>query len=99
MERESGNFLFLKNLKRLIEAHFRTAAASLGRAPGQRVIDQNPPHHACGDRQKLRAITPVNIALLAEPEISFVNQGRRLQGVAGPFLPEATAGDGAEFII
>ena len=67
------------------------AAAAFRRLPCDGVVDENAPHHACGDREELCSIIPVNAALVDQAEVSFVNEGGRLQRVVGPLLAQVIA--------
>ncbi len=47
---------------------------TLGRLMGAGVIDQDAAHHAGGDSQEVRAILPVDRALVYQPHIRLVHQ-------------------------
>src|SRR5207245_7240275 len=49
--------------------------------------------------EKVCAILPVNSLTINEPEISFVNQCRRLHGVAGPLAAHVTMRKSAQFLM
>ena len=46
------------------------------------IVDQNAPHHLCSDREKVRAVIPLNISLIDETDKCFVDQRRGLQRMA-----------------
>jgi hypothetical protein len=45
------------------------------------VINQDVAHQLCGESEELSAILPVQITLIDEAEIGFVDDSRSLQGV------------------
>jgi hypothetical protein len=47
------------------------------------VVAQHPAHDARGDAEEVRAALPVNLLLLDEAEVGFVDEGRGLDGGAG----------------
>jgi len=63
------------------------------------VIDQDPAHDLRGDAKEMRAILPIALALIDEPDVRLVNEGRRLQGVVGPLVPKLARGNAVELRI
>jgi hypothetical protein len=63
------------------------------------VIDQDPAHDLRCDTEEMRSILPIDLALVDEPDIYLMNKGRRLQGVAGPFVPKLARGNAAKLRI
>lgn len=53
-----------------------------------RTIDEDAPPHLCGNSEELVAILPCDPVLLDQPQIRFVDQGRRLERVAGTLAPQ-----------
>ena len=62
---------------------------------GARVIDQDTADHLRGDAEEMGAILPADVVLSDQLQIGLMDQGRALQGVAGPFLPQVAAGQAA----
>jgi hypothetical protein len=52
------------------------------------VIDQDAPHDLGRDTKTMGAILPIDVALIAEPDVRLMNKGRRLQGVVSPLAPK-----------
>src|SRR5262245_30982580 len=52
------------------------------------VIDEDAAHDVRGDTKEMRAILPVDLPLIDEPDEHLMNQGRRLQGVVGALAPK-----------
>lgn len=53
-----------------------------------RVINQNVAHHLSRDAEEVGAVLPRDVRPLDEPEIRFVDDGRRLQRVVGALLAQ-----------
>jgi len=47
----------------------------------------------------VRAIPPIDLALVDQPDVRLMNQGRRLQGVVGPLAPKLARGHAAKLRI
>src|SRR5690606_34601387 len=71
----------------------RPAAAALGRGTAARVLDQDPAHDPAGDRQEMTAIAEARAVLPGELEEGLVDDGGRLQRVAGALAAHGAAGD------
>ena len=67
------------------------AAAFLIATPAS-VVNEDEPHQLRGDRKKVRPILPHHAALLDEPEVGLVDQGRWLNGVTRAFPGQMPAG-------
>ena len=65
------------------QRHALQPAAALLGASSPRVVDQNPPHHAGGDAEEVRAIAPLDLPLIDEAHVRFVDERRRLQRMTG----------------
>jgi hypothetical protein len=63
------------------------------------MIHEDAAHHLGGDAEKVRAVLPADTALRHQSHIGFVDNGRRLEGVAGPLTPEITGGQSAQFTL
>jgi hypothetical protein len=60
------------------------------------VIDQDPAHDLCRDTKEMRSILPIDLALVDEPDVHLMNEGRRLQGVVGPLVSKLARGNAVE---
>ena len=47
------------------------------------MVHQNPPHQLRGNREEVCAILPAHALVVDEAQVSFIDQGGCLQGVAG----------------
>ena len=63
------------------------------------VIDQDPAHDLRRDTKEMRSILPIDLALVDEPDVRLMNEGRRLQGVVGPLAPKLARGNAAKLRI
>ena len=72
---------------------------TLGRAMTPGVIHKNLAHQPGGHADEVRAVLRVERALVGESQVSFVHQGRGLEGVARAFPFQVAVGDGAEFLV
>jgi hypothetical protein len=67
------------------------AAALAGTSPS-RVINQNLSHHPRRYGKEMRAVSPLHIPAINQPQVCFVDQSRGLQRVASAFAPHITLG-------
>ena len=81
----------------LVERAGGRAAALLAEA-GLGVVDQDAAHLARGHGEEMRAVLPGHVHLDQLDE-GFVNDGGRLQGVAGPLAFHVAAGAVAQLLI
>lgn len=68
-------------------------AATLSRNTGAGVIDENPSHHLCREREK---VIPVVVGHGSRPQQAkreFVHQRCRVERMISPFLPQEARGD------
>jgi hypothetical protein len=72
---------------------------TLCRAPGARVIDQNPPHELCGHAEKMSAILPRDAVLADQTHVRLMNKRRRLKRVVDAFMAKVNRCPPAEFSI
>ncbi len=56
------------------------------------MIDQNAAHQLCGDSEEVGAVLPTHIFLINQTEECLVDEGRCLQGMSGPLVPQVTCG-------
>ena len=61
------------------------------------IIDQDLPHYLSGDGKKMRAIPPVLLPGINQPDVRFIDQGGRLQDVILPFEFHVTVSDPVQF--
>jgi NAD-dependent dihydropyrimidine dehydrogenase PreA subunit len=64
-----------------------------------RVIDQDATHNLCGDCEEVRTICPVDVLLIDETNVGFVDQCGGLQSVTLAFTTHVTAGEAMEFVV
>ena len=57
------------------------------------------PHHLRGDRKEVRAILPVDVALIDQLHISLVDQAGRLQRAVAAFVRHVARGDHVELVV
>jgi len=50
------------------------------------MIDKDAAHQLGRDAEEMRAVLPVYVSLINEPEISLIDERRGLQRMAGTFL-------------
>jgi hypothetical protein len=70
-----------------------TALLSAFRA---RVIDEDAAHHACGHGKKMRAVVPLDILGVDQPEIRLVHERCRLKAVVCSFVAHVPLGNAVE---
>jgi hypothetical protein len=63
------------------------------------VLDQNSAHDVGGGGKKARPIVPRVVLVRDQSQIGFVNEGRGLELVIHPFMPELNLGDPPQFRI
>jgi len=56
-------------------------------------IDKNPPHNVRSGAIEMRAILPVNAALIDQADISFMNECSRLESMIGAFPSQTLSGE------
>ena len=49
-----------------------------------RMLHQNAPHQLGRNREEMRAILPLHPLIIHQAHVGFIDQGRRLEAVAGP---------------
>lgn len=82
-----------------LERDLLRAAASLRVSVSPRVIDQNASHDLRRDREEVRAIRPVHILLINQPDIGFIYQGSSLKCVVFSLAAHVTAGEAMELVV
>ena len=72
----------------------------LGGFHAPRALDENAPHGLRGGGEEVAAAVPVlHLVYVHEPDVGFVDQGRRLERVAGLFMCEPLGGEAAPFVV
>ena len=75
--------------RRIVERDQRVAVAALGRAVPAGVVHEDLTHELRGDRDEMGAVGPVlSRAPAHQAHEGFVDERRRLQGVAGPLAAQ-----------
>lgn len=64
-----------------------------------RAVDQNPAHRLGGGGKEMISPLPFLVLVLDQSEISLVNQGGGLQGLAGTFLGHPPGCQAAQFVV
>ena len=63
------------------------------------MVNQNAPHDLSDDGKELRSILPTDVFPIHHPQISLVDQGRRLQSVVGAFVLHIRRGEMPQIVI
>lgn len=63
------------------------------------VIDQDLAHDAGRHREEMRAVLPLRLFLIYQPNISFMDQSRCLQRVVRPFAAEVSGREPAKLVV
>ena len=63
------------------------------------MLDQNATHHLRRDRKEMRPVLPLHAGVVHKPHIGLVDQGRRLQAVAGTLSLHVAARQPVERIV
>jgi hypothetical protein len=70
--------------------------AAFLRRVSPRVVDEDTPHHLCGDREEVAPAVEVHLALIDEAQVGLVHQRGGLEGVVGTLVPQLPCRDPAE---
>ena len=62
------------------------------------MVHEDPPHERRGHREEMRPVSPRRV-LPDEPQIRFVDQRSRLQGMAGRLLAQIARGTAAQIAV
>lgn len=73
--------------------------AAPGRSSCPGVVDEDMAHDLCGYRIEMRASLDSRKLQLRQPDVRFVDQSLRIQGMVAPFAPEPRPGDLHEVVI
>jgi len=78
---------FVRDHHRLVEGEVGASAAAFGGVAFAGIPDQHAPHHPRGDGKEMGAVLPRQRILAYHVEIGFVDEGCRVEGVVGAFVP------------
>jgi hypothetical protein len=74
-------------------------AAPRGAGLAPRLLDEDVAHDAGGGEEEVLPRLPGDVALVGQPQVRLVHQGRRLQGLAGGQVSHASAGQLVQLLI
>jgi hypothetical protein len=83
----------------LVERDLPRAAAALRISVASRVVDEDASHYLSRDGEEVRAVGPLNVSLIDEPDVSFVDQSRGLQSVTFALTAHVAARKAMEFVV
>ncbi len=63
------------------------------------MVHQDPPHGLRRDRAEMRPVLSIGLALIDQPQIRLVDQGRAVRAQVRSFLPQQTRGQPAQFLV
>jgi hypothetical protein len=63
------------------------------------MVDENPAHHAPGDREEVCPVVQLDAGLIDETEVHLVGESGGLKGVVGTFAPEVAARQASELLV
>ncbi len=63
------------------------------------MIDEDATHHGGRDGDEVSSALPMYTLLVRQPQIGFVNQGGRLEGVVGTFSAERPLRQGVQLVV
>ena len=75
------------------------SATTLVSEPRSRVIDEYPPHQARSHAKEVGPVAPVDLPLIDQSEVGFVNERGWLQRMAGFLAPQLRACDTAQVVV
>jgi hypothetical protein len=96
VQRQDGYLIWRGDLLGVIHGHTPDTLAPLICAMTTSVIDEDAAHDLRRDTKEVRAIPPIDLALVDEPDVRLMDQGCWLQGVVGPLTPKLAPGHPAE---
>ena len=62
-----------------IELQRYRPAPPLPALPSPRLVDHDAPHHTRRNREEMRAVLPIDVTLIHEPDVRLMDQRRRRQ--------------------
>ena len=84
MKREHLTGHRLHSAHLIVEGHAEGVSGALYCVPPPRMVHEDAAHHFGGHREEVRAVLPTRPILIDEPEVGFVNERGRLEGVVAP---------------
>ena len=69
----------------IVEGNAEGVRGTLHGVSAPRMVHEDSAHHFGGDGQEVRAVLPIDSILVDQPQVGFVNERGRLQGVVAPF--------------
>jgi hypothetical protein len=87
------------DLRRFVEGDSLSAATALLVLLLARVVNKDSPHHFSANSKELGAILPMRFFLIDQPNVSFVNQRCRLQGVIATLAAHVVMREPVQFRI
>jgi hypothetical protein len=93
---EDGYLVGRGDVLGFIQGHTAHTLAPFVRAMTTSVVDEDAAHDLRRDTKEVRAILPIDLALVDEPEVRLMNQGRRLQRVVRTLAPKLACGHPAK---
>src|SRR5262249_16240368 len=74
IERDNVRAAIGRNQSHIVEVDMSRAGASFGVSVCTREVDQYPAHQLCGDGKEMRAVLPLHILPIDQPQICFVDE-------------------------
>lgn len=99
VQSEQIQFIVVKGVNCAVERDTDKMSLAFLPVAADGVVDENAAHHIRRDFNKLRAVDVSSFFLLTQPQVSFVNQRRRLQSMVGALLPHVKRREPFEFVI
>ena len=96
IQREHGYLLGNDRLYSLFERHALDTIASLACVVATGVVDEDPPHDLYGDPKEMSSTLPIDLPLIDESQIGFVDERRRLQSMPHPLAAKLARCDAAQ---
>src|SRR5215470_16239067 len=87
------------NRRSFLQGHDPHSRAPFDVFPSPRKIDQNSPHQLGTYGKKLRAINPMDVFPVDQPQVRFIDQCRRLKSVIRTLLPHLALSQPMQFFV
>jgi hypothetical protein len=84
---------------RFIHVDLRNPATTFIGAMRARCVHEDSPHQLTRQSKELGTVAPVYVLQVYNPDVHFVYQRSRLQGVIGAFVPHVTPRHAPQFLI
>ena len=82
-----------------VERNFGDRPAAFFGIPSLCVVDENSPHDLRGDGEEVLPAGPLNLRLIGQSQIRFVNQVGRAEGVIGSLVAQFPVGNLTQLVI